>query len=64
MPSHLHARPILAFVVVAIVLGCGLEIRDIASAGGLTLPRVHLASCDERSGVFVFGATLDVARGD
>jgi len=39
MPSHLHTRPILAFVVVAIVLGCGLEMRDIASAGGLTLPR-------------------------
>jgi hypothetical protein len=39
MPSHSHARSILALVVVAMVLGCGLELRDIASAGGLTLPR-------------------------
>jgi uncharacterized protein len=39
LPSRPYLRQTAAFLVVAIVLGCGLELRDIASAGGLTLPR-------------------------
>jgi CAAX protease family protein len=39
MPPHPYTRAVVGFLVVVIVLGCGLELRDIASAGGLTLPR-------------------------
>jgi membrane protease YdiL (CAAX protease family) len=48
MTRRQNIRSVVGFVIVAVVLGCSLELRDIARSAGLNLPRFP----------FPFGASL------